>query len=88
MGGKGQGGQKIRREDELSQNFCVYLLLEKKGSTALGHMSLALWVHLRKGRSWTAIRPATDMEVFRQGGLSLSKKMAVSLRKRQLLELV
>lgn len=35
-------------------------------------MSLASWVHLRKGRSWTATRSDEDMEVFRQGSLCLS----------------
>lgn len=68
----------------------MYLLLEKNGSTALGHMFLASWVHLRKGRSWTATRHDEDTEVFRQGGLSLSvhKKMAHSTRKGLLLEMV
>lgn len=50
---------------------------EKNGSTALGHMSLASWAHLRKGRSWTT-RSDEDMEVFRQGSLCLrvgKKKM-------------
>jgi len=50
----------------------VYLLLEKNGSTALGHMSLASRLHLRKSRSWTATKPDEDREVFRQGGLCLS----------------
>lgn len=55
---------------------------EKNGSTALGHMSLASWVHLRKGRSWTTTRSDEDMEVFRQGSLCLpvgKKKNALGI---------
>lgn len=52
--GSRRAGDKIRREDELPENVCVYLLLEKNGSTALGQKSLASWVHLRN--YWPSLR--------------------------------
>lgn len=72
MGDSGQGGQEIRSDGKInSQNFCGCLNAGGKWIYSPRSDVSGIRAASRKGRSQSARRPEKDMEIFRDGGLSL-----------------